>query len=131
MTFSGNVLGVNEQAGREKLAAAVKRDRKARYRTVDEARQAARISRGAWDSVEKAQPVKGFTLTAVEKALGWPPGRAEDLLAGRSIATPRELEQMLAELDQAEISPSTRDYIRPQLEADLAAIRAATGEVGT
>lgn len=111
---------MNEQAGRDVLAAEVKRARKKLFRSVDEARNAAHISRGAWDSVEKGNPVKEFTLTAIEKALKWPTGHAEDLLAGRTLATPRELQQMIDELDSATVSPMTRDYIRSRLEADLA-----------
>lgn len=111
---------MNEQEGRERLAAAVRRDRRAKYRTVEDARLEAKISRGAWDAVEKAKPVKEQTLTAVEKALGWETGRTEELLGGVT-EDAGDLRALLAEVESNEgLSESVRDYMRRSLERDIA-----------
>lgn len=68
--------------GRRRLAVLVAADRGRIYRTVDRARIAAKVSRGTWDSVEAARPVKDFSLSAIEEALGWPAGRAQRILRG-------------------------------------------------
>ena len=64
------------------MALAVQADRGRIYRTVDKARIAAGISRGAWEKVEAGASVKVFTLAAVEEALNWPAGRAARIIAG-------------------------------------------------
>lgn len=112
-------LGVNDE-GRRRLGNAVRADRMRKYRTVDAARIAAKISRGAWDNVEQGKPVKDFTLGAIEDALDWPAGRAHELLYGVEGAPqlPPEIEAGLADL-----SPEVRDYIRQALMRDQAAER--------
>lgn len=73
---------MNESEGRKRLGAKVRAERMRMYRTVDAARIAARISRGAWDHVEQGDPVRDFTLGAIEEALGWPAGRAQQIIDG-------------------------------------------------
>lgn len=91
-----------------------------KYRTVDAARIAAKISRGAWDNVEQGKSVKDFTLGAIEDALDWPAGRALELLHGvdNSSSLPPEVEAALAG-----VSPEVRDRIRQALLRDQAAER--------
>lgn len=103
--------------GRQRLADAVKRDRRRKYRTVERARAAAGLSRGAWDNVEKARPVKEVTLTAVEEALEWRPGTAERLLSGDDVVPSGlslEVEEGLARL-----TPDQADQMRAVLLRDL------------
>lgn len=75
---------MNEKESRQRLAAAVKADRMRLHRTVDAARVAAHISRGAWENVEAGRSVKEFTLGAIEQALEWPAGKAQSILDGTS-----------------------------------------------
>lgn len=71
-----------DQAGRDQLAALVKADRLRLYGSMDAARVAAKISRGAWQRVEDGEHVRDISLAGVEVALGWTPGRAARILRG-------------------------------------------------
>lgn len=75
-----------DESDRKRLAEAVRRDRLRIYGTVEKARLIAEISRGAWDHVESGDPVREFTLAAVERTLGWHQGRADEILRGESAA---------------------------------------------
>lgn len=105
---------MNEQRNREQLGKMVKADRMRLYRTVDKARIAAKISRGAWDHVEQGKPAKDFTLGAIEEALGWPAGRAQAVLEGEGVS---DIER--AVLDSG-LSPGARDAILEIVRRDLA-----------
>lgn len=74
-----------DEVDRKRLADAVRRDRLRLYGTVEKARLMAEISRGAWDHVESGDPVREFTLAAVERALGWDQGRSDEILRGESV----------------------------------------------
>lgn len=87
---------MNEGRNWPALGLAVTNARKAKFGTVDKARTAAEVSRGAWDRVEQGKSVKDFTLTAIEKALGWPPGRAVAILEGASDLTAPDTPSALA-----------------------------------
>lgn len=87
---------MSEDEGRKRLAEEVKAARGRKYRTVERARAAVRISRGAWDAVENGKPVKPFTLAAVEDALGWPAGRAQQIIAGQDVGQDDELRGLIA-----------------------------------
>ncbi len=89
MRSSETVGGVNESEGRLLLGAAIAADRGRIYRTVDAARIAAKVARGTWEKAEKGQPVKDFSLAAIEEALGWPAGRAQSIIAGRRLEPAR------------------------------------------
>lgn len=56
-----------------------------KFRTVDAARIAAKVSRGTWDNVEKGKPIKDFSLAAIEEALDWPAGHARAILTGEAL----------------------------------------------
>lgn len=75
---------------RKLLASRITAARKAQYRSVTEAHAAAGISRGAWDNLERGGAAKSQTYTAVEKALDWPLGTCEEILAGHSDRTVQE-----------------------------------------
>lgn len=75
--------GVNESDYRAVLAERVKATRRAKYRTVDAARNAAGVARGTWEKAERGDPIKDFSLAAIERALGWEPGYAVEILNGR------------------------------------------------
>lgn len=92
---------VNEQEGRVALADQVRAARKRMYRTVTKAVANSEASRGAWDAVEGARPVKDFTLTAIEVTLGWPEGYATALLEGRAVGAP--VPGAVAELTDSEL----------------------------
>lgn len=67
---------------RDVLAQRVKDARRKKFRTVDGARVAAQVARGTWEKVEKGEPVKDFSLAAIESALGWESGTAASILEG-------------------------------------------------
>lgn len=101
-----------EQAGRDRLAAAVIADRERLYRSVEKARTAIDppISRGSWDSVEAARPVKPFTLTAVDQVLHWPAGRARRILSGDQEADLR------GEIEASNLSEAAKAHILAALD---------------
>lgn len=72
---------MNSQEKRDRLAREVKVARLRKFKTVDRARIAARVSRGTWDNVERGDSVKDFSLAAIEEALDWPAGYALSILA--------------------------------------------------
>lgn len=80
---------MNSQENRDRLAREVKVARLRKFKTVDSARIAAKVSRGTWDSVEKGDSVKEFSLASIEEALDWPPGYALALLEGHDENTGR------------------------------------------
>lgn len=73
---------MNEDENRRSLGRFVKRERLAKFKTVDRARAVADVSRGAWDNVEAGRKVKDFTLAAIEQALGHQPGLYDAVIAG-------------------------------------------------
>ena len=93
----------SEQALR-RLGREVRAARQEKFRTVDQARIAAGISRGAWDNVEGGNSAKAFTYAAIEKALGWPGGRCLDILEGREAG--QDIEASLRALGLPEESQS-------------------------
>ncbi|MFL6061254.1 MAG: hypothetical protein ACJ72E_08485 [Marmoricola sp.] len=102
---------MNTQEDRDRLAREVKAARLRKFKTVDRARIAAAVSRGAWDNVERGDSVKDFTLASIEEALGWPEGRALAILSGEDGA-PASAERgpgRLAELleDYFRLNPHT------------------------
>lgn len=66
----------------DRLAAYVRAERVRRFRTVDAARAVAKISRGAWDNVEKGRPAKALTYNSIEDAFGWEFGDCERIADG-------------------------------------------------
>lgn len=107
-------LGVNTEEGRQRLGKAVKVDRMRKFRTVDAARIAARVSRGAWENVEQGKSVKDFTLGAIEDALGWPAGRAQQIIDGEPVT------DIEAAIHAADLSPRARDAILQIVREDQA-----------
>lgn len=73
---------MNESEGRKRLGAMVAEERARKFRTVTKAIGEARVSRGAWESVEAGRPVKPFTLAAIDDVFGWPTGRAQRVIDG-------------------------------------------------
>lgn len=71
-----------ESRGRVALGHRVASARLKKFGTVDAARIHAGIARASWDKVEKGTKVRDYTLTAVEKALGWPLGTARRIIEG-------------------------------------------------
>jgi hypothetical protein len=100
-----------KQTDRERLARAVRADRLRVYGTVEKARMAADISRGAWDHVEAGDPVREFTLAAVERALGWPQGRADTILNERS-----EQPDLRQKITESSLDPETKAAILNMLD---------------
>ena len=113
---------MNEQPGRDALGREVRAARIRKYRTVTKAHQAAGMSRGAWEAVEKGQPVKGFTLAAVEQALDWPQGHADKLLTGEAIGPPlsdysaADLERLRGEIGAANVDSALRQELLEVIE---------------
>lgn len=93
---------MNSDEGRRRLGREVRAERVKRFRTVDRARIAAGISRGAWDNVERGESVKDFTLAAIELALEWPPGRAQDIIDGAPI------DSIEATVEASNLPPETK-----------------------
>lgn len=78
----------NELSGRERLARMVIAERGRKYRTVDAARIAAGVNTATWKRVEDAEPVKSFSMAAIEEALGWPVGYAQRVIDGLDTELP-------------------------------------------
>lgn len=117
---------MNKQAGREALAEAVTEARERRFRTVTRAVMAAGISRGTWDKVEGAMPVKRFSLSAVEDALGWPFGYATKLLNGEAEGQPSEtvtppggIKELRRVVTEADLDEATRTWALGMIDARL------------
>lgn len=110
---------MNEQRNRDRLAAEVKTARRRKFRTVDAARIAAGVARGTWDSVEKGEPVKEFSLAAIEEALDWPAGKAFAILAGDD--DPKlldEIDQLREAVRAARAAGATRAELQDVLDAE-------------
>lgn len=90
------------------LGRLVKRERLSKFGTVDSARAAAQVSRGAWDNVEAGRRVKDFTLAAIEKALGFRSGSFEDMVAGRRLIQ-GETYKLVAHDGEPRVGPSSED----------------------
>lgn len=106
---------MNSQENRDRLAREVKVARLRKFKTVDRARIAAGVSRGTWDNVERGDPVKEFSLAAIEEALDWHPGRALSILTGvDGAASGRRGPGRLAELIAAQVGDevSHADFAR-------------------
>lgn len=112
---------MDEQAGREQLKELVIAARKRRYRSVDEARVAADISRASWDKVEKALPVSDNTLDAVDKALRWPVGRSLSIIGGNDIGESAPAET--SDLRQSVVDSTEPAHIKAAILALLDAGR--------
>lgn len=106
MTFFATVADVDEnQEGRLRLGEAVKSARSRKHRTIENAKTAAGISRGAWEKVERGDPVRPYTLAAVEVALDWPAGRAQEFIdavgrVGGDVDREAEIERLRADLER-------------------------------
>lgn len=81
---------MTDETLRERLGALVARDRRQLYGTVDKARIAAKINTATWNKVEAGKPVAERSLTAVQRALNWPPDRALQILAGAELSGAEE-----------------------------------------
>lgn len=104
---------MNGDAGRKRLGDAVKAARSRQFRTIERAKAAAEISRGAWEKVERGDSVRPYTLSAVEVALEWPAGRAQAIIDGDPVPGRDEelasLRSSLLEIQRRldELSPAT------------------------
>lgn len=117
---------MNEQARREALAEAVTEARLRRFRTVTRAVTAAGIARGTWDKVEDAKPVKRYSLSAVEDALGWPFGYATKILNGEaegqppeSVTPPGGIRELRRVIVEADLDEATRTWALGIVDARL------------
>ena len=120
MDFFATVSDVDDTEGRRRLGEVVKAARSRKFRTVEKAKTAAEISRGAWEKVERGDHVRPYTLSAVEVALVWPAGRAQEIIDGASSAPDRDGEV-------AELRASLREI---QRRLDELSPRSANDEVG-
>jgi hypothetical protein len=68
---------------RDRLKWRVIEARRTQFGTVEAAIRAAGINRATWQRVEAGESVRDDKLGAVEKALGWNPGDAWRIMAGK------------------------------------------------
>lgn len=71
-----------EADGLKRLSYAVVAARGRKFKTVDRARIAAGVARGTWEAVENGRRVRPFSLAAIEEALDWEPGHAQQIING-------------------------------------------------
>jgi len=64
------------------LATAVRAERQAQGATLKQVAERGGTSALTVMNAEKAQPLRPFTLAALDRGLGWPPGTAAGILAG-------------------------------------------------
>lgn len=77
---------------RQELGKLVEKARRRRFGSVQKALRASDVSRATWLRIEAGQSVREDRLAAAEKALGWPPGTAFQLLAD-GVQTTIELDE--------------------------------------
>lgn len=70
------------ETGLQRLGRIVTAERGRKFRTVQNARVAAGVNTATWNRVENGLSVKGYSLAAIEEALGWAPGRAQRIIEG-------------------------------------------------
>lgn len=102
---------MNNDQGLRRLAREVKAARVKKFRTVDKARIAAGISRGAWDNVEHGRPAKELTYMAIEDALDWPAGHCLELIAGDVVPGEVVPEDVEASIRASGLPPSAQERL--------------------
>lgn len=109
-----------KNAGRVELARRVTGARSRLYETVEKARLAANVSRGAWDNVEDENGTtpQDFTLGKIEKALGWPQGFALAILEGRAADEPPAVTSLREHVTNSTVSPEVKRAILALLDSD-------------
>ncbi|WP_420032319.1 hypothetical protein ACN2WE_05505 [Streptomyces sp. cg28] len=106
----------------ERLATAVKTARLDRYPSRVAAAEAAGVSKGTWQRIEEAKEVRDGSYAKVEKALDWPPGTCDRILAGEAAPTALDVDVTVRTPD--EMDESVRDIVQ------LAAIATTPGLTG-
>lgn len=106
-------------AGRVELARRVRAARSRLYGTVEEARHAAKVSRGSWDNVENGGKAQDFTLGKIEKALGWPLGYANSIIEGTASAEPPAVTSLREHVATSTLSPGVKRAILALIESEI------------
>lgn len=109
----------DKTAGRVELARRVRAARARLYGTVEVARAAAKVSRGAWDNVESGGKAQDYILGRIERALGWPEGFALAIIDGTAPDLPPAVVSLREYVtEDANLSPEARAAILAIIDAD-------------
>lgn len=95
---------------RDRLGQYVTERRRTKYGSVEAAIRAAEVNRVTWRKVELGEAVRDASLSAIEKSLGWNPGDAWRVMAGK---------EPTAEM---QATPEVRQHVdlRQQIASELA-----------
>ena len=121
---SRKIEGVDTMAGEHKrLGELVKAERRNKFGSIEQAIREAGVNRATWLRVENGQRVRDDSLSSIEHALGWTPGRAWRILAGDETVASTERRRTTDPVRDAIVDSGLSDHDKEILLAQLEVMR--------